>query len=231
MNLGKEILGAAGDPLHRPAQQLRRKHHHDVFRIDEVLRPEAAAHVRHDHAHLLRRTLEDRRRHLAFLRVHRLAGHVQDHLVLFGVIIAEAAARLDCRRRHPVVDEGQRGHVRRPRNGLVRRRLVTLVEMVGPVRLDRGVDQLGLLVEHRGKVNHGRQVLVIDLDGLGRRLRLSLRFSDHHGHRIADEPSHVVGECEPLRHRHAILVQPVDGRYRRERPEACLLHVLAGQHL
>ena len=49
---GGEALAAVLDPFDRRAEQHGRRRHHQLLRIERVLRPEAAADMRRDHAHL-----------------------------------------------------------------------------------------------------------------------------------------------------------------------------------
>ena len=49
---GGEALAAILDPLHRRAEQVGCRRHHQLLRVERVLRPEAAADMRRDHPHL-----------------------------------------------------------------------------------------------------------------------------------------------------------------------------------
>ena len=56
-----EVLPPALHPFHRTREAACRERHEDLLGIDRALRPEAAADVRHEHAHLLDRQTEGRR--------------------------------------------------------------------------------------------------------------------------------------------------------------------------
>ena len=58
--VGEEHFAARADPLHRPAELLRREEQRAVFRIDVEAHAEAAADFLRDDAHLLRRHAEHR---------------------------------------------------------------------------------------------------------------------------------------------------------------------------
>src|SRR5690606_23672137 len=94
VRVGEEGLRALSDPLHGPADFLRRPDADGLLGIDEDLRAEAAADVRGDHAELvLRRNADEGREHeTGDVRV--LARRVERELVLAGIVVADGGARL-----------------------------------------------------------------------------------------------------------------------------------------
>ena len=89
-----QVAGAVLDPLHRPAEQERRRGRDDVARVDGHLVAEPAADVGRDDLDVLLRQPGDEREHRA-VRVRRLRGHVDRRLAGRRVDVGDAAAALE----------------------------------------------------------------------------------------------------------------------------------------
>ena len=123
LRIALERLIAPAHPFDRPAEAARRPQHQGMFRIDEIFHAEAAAEVARDDADL------------AWLQAHALRRQIAhgEMIVAIGmqpiaparrVIFPQRAARLDRRRRHPVVAKLDLDHMLGAGEGLLHRRLV-----------------------------------------------------------------------------------------------------------
>ena len=113
---GGEAFAAVLDPFDRRAEQHGRRRHHQLLRIERVLRPEAAADMGRDHAHLAFRKAE--RVDDDALGLVRHLGAVPDReQILGGVEAREHGARLDRMAAALVDAEALRDAVRGLREG------------------------------------------------------------------------------------------------------------------
>ena len=74
LRVAEKMLGAVGEPLHRPAEAPRRLEAQRVFPVHEGLGAEAAADIAGLHVEGVRRHLEDRLRQRVAQAVHALAA-------------------------------------------------------------------------------------------------------------------------------------------------------------
>ena len=169
--VGEEALAALAGPLHRPPQRAGGEARHGVLGVEERLHPEPAADVGRDHPHLLRRQPEVRRQDVAVAPAALGAG-VDRELAVAGVPLGDAGARLHRVADHPVVDQLELDDPGGLGEGGLHRRLVAVVPVEGEVARRLGVHLRGPRRPGLGRVGHRRQVLVLDLDQLGRVLGL-----------------------------------------------------------
>jgi hypothetical protein len=169
----------------------------DVLRIDPGLHAEAAAHVADAHLHVLalepgqqrHQRVGDAGRHLARdVDEEASAVHPRAH-----------AARLERRRGEPLVDEIECDAMRGPGERHLDRRRIAMPRLGGDV-VGRTVSEARRVGRERGvHVDDGRQLLVVDGDGLGGVLGGFARRGDHRRHRLAGEADAVERQRPPLR--------------------------------
>ena len=172
VRVGQERLAAVGGPLDRPADPLARPDQGDVLGVQEDLRAEAAADVGRDHPHLRFRQAEHEGAHQQPLDVRVLVGDVERVARVVLVVDGVGGARLHRVRDQPVVDDVELGDVRRLGERGVDRGLVAVAPVVAGVVGDLVVHRRPLDARGLGDVDHRRQLLVVDLDQLGRVLGL-----------------------------------------------------------
>ncbi len=185
---GEHVLEAVLEPAHGPRHAPRDERDQDVLRIDDELGAEAPADVGRDHAHLVRRQVEEIRDELADL-VRHLGGRPHRELAERGIPVRHEPARLHGLA--PAASDAKR------ERGDARRRAKRGLDVpagqgdpsghvVGDVVVDggrSGRERLG-----------GGERLVLDLDQLARVLGGVAAVRHHGGHRLADEPRAVAGE-------------------------------------
>ena len=128
VRVGDEGLRPRRGPLHRPADRLGGEGDEGLLGVVEDLRAEAAADVGRHHPQLVLGDAEHEGAHQQPDHVRVLAGGVERVLVVGRVVLADRGARLHRVRHQPVVDELERGHVRRRRDRRVDRGAVVLDE-------------------------------------------------------------------------------------------------------
>ncbi len=77
-------------------------------------------------------------------------------------------------------------------------------------------------------IDHRRQYLVFDCDGLGRALRREARFRHHGRHRFAGKAHDLVGQQPPRRHRHRLAVGTRENQQRRQGADVVGNQIRAG---
>ena len=194
LRIADEMLGAVGDPLHRALELLRRNGRERIFAERKQLGAEAAAGVRIDHAHLLRRNVEDHLAQDIADAVRPLAAERQREAILGFVVFGNDRAGVEIVGDEPLVDDGQR-------HGLGRRckRLVGLFlvadslfehQIAGLVRPHQR--RAGL--ERGDRIDHRRHRLPVDGNRFGRVARLLDRIGDDKRDRIADVADFLAGK-------------------------------------
>ena len=107
---GHVVLAPRLDPLDRPADLCGERGHEHVLVVEVDLRPEAAADVRRDAAHLRLGDAEDERGHQQAHDVRRLRGHPDRVLAGRRLVLRRRAAGLHRRRDQALVDEALLDH-------------------------------------------------------------------------------------------------------------------------
>ncbi|MCY1357449.1 hypothetical protein D9M69_439430 [compost metagenome] len=184
MRVGQEGLATVRGPLDRAADLLRGPRQRHVFRIQEDLGTEAAAHVGRDDAQPRFRQPQHERAHQQAFDVRVLVGDVDGVAVVLARIAGVDRARLDRVGDEPVVDDVQRGHVRGLGEGGIGGGLVAVAPGVA------GVGRHVVVHQRRrrrgiGGADHGGQLFVVDLDLLGGVARLLQRLGDDQRHLVA----------------------------------------------
>ncbi len=172
VRVGQERFAALGRPLDRAVDALRRPDHRRLFGVQVDLRAEAAADVGRDDAHLVLGQAEHEGRHQQALDVRILVRDVERVRVVGAVVRRERRARLDRVRDEPVVDDVELRHVRGLRERGVDRGLVAERPRVALVAGRLLVDLRRARLQRIDDVDDRRQHVVVDVDQLGRVLRL-----------------------------------------------------------
>ena len=199
-----ELLGAIGQPAHRPAETARREQQHDPFGIEEVLHAEAAADVGRMHAHAIERQLEDELGELAADAVHALPRQLEVHRAGRRIVARDAGPRLDGGDDDTVVHHLDLDDVRGALHGRRHRIAVAALGVIDEISRRFWPERRRAGRQGRDAVDHRIERLVIDLDGLGRGARDVLAVGHHEGHRIADMADAAVGQRRPRRHDHRL---------------------------
>ena len=185
-----QIFAASRDPLHRPARLDGGRRHQHLLGIDRALGAEAAAHVGHHHADLLRGHLEHGGQRIAE-GIRILGGGPDGERARVRVAIGEGTARLEGRAGNARVPDPLAHHhvaLGPPLLHVAEVRAHGQGGVVGPF-VDRG------LRRHRGfRVGRHGQRLVFDLDGL-RAVRGGVgAIGKHDSHALAHVAHALVGE-------------------------------------
>lgn len=197
----QEFLAAVGHPFHRALQHMRAVRDGDVFRVGAGLHAEAAADIADHHAHLLLRQADGVAHRAAHARRH-LGAHADAEAARAFLDVGQHHARLDRERHHTLVDDVERHHVHRLREGGGRGVYAAVARLRGDVA-GRLVEDLGRARCRRGReVDHHRQFLVVHEHGLGCVARLLDRVGHHRHHRLTHEAHAFVRQHAPRR-RHA----------------------------
>jgi hypothetical protein len=220
VRIGQERLAAFGRPLDRPADALARPDERGLFRVQEDLRAEAAADIGRDHAHLRLGQPEHERAHQQPLDVRVLVRDVQGVALVVLRVARVRGARLHRVRDQPVVDDVELADVGRALERRVDRVLVAMAPVVADIARHVVVHRCGGTVGLRD-VDDGGQFFVVDLDQLGRVLRLVDALGDDQRHLVAHVAHLALREhrVRRLLHRRAVLAvdqpaarQPADLR-------------------
>ena len=186
VRVGEEALAPLGRPLDRAVDALRRPHHRRLFGVEVDLRAEAAADVGRDHADLVLGQAEHERGHQQPLDVRVLAGDVERVAIVAAAVRGDRGAWFDRVRNEAVVDDVELRHVRRLGERGVDRRLVAKRPRVALVAWRAVMELRRARLQCVDDVDHRGQHFVVDVDQLGRILRLVGRLGDHEGDRVAD---------------------------------------------
>ena len=191
-------LGAGLGPFHRALGDARQRRHQVVLGIWADLAAEPAAHVGRDDAHL------------AFLQPHRprdeqadevgvLARHPDRELLVKAFVVGAHAAWLHGHGRQPVLENALLHHdicLFERRLGDVGPRVCEIpADVVRPVH----VRLRAALLERLLEVHHRWQILVFDLDQVGRVGRLALGLGEHSGDDLALIGDFFLGDRKSLR--------------------------------
>ena len=200
MRAHDELLGAIGDPAHRPAKSPRGEQQQDPFGIEEVLHAEAAADIGRMQADVLGRHPEDELGELAADAMHALAGELEIHRVVGRVVAGNAGARLEGRHDDAVVHHLDLDDVRGAAHRLRHRLGIAALDMEGEIAR-RLIPQLRPVGRQGGEaVDHRGERPVVDDDPL-RGFARDRRIVGHdEGHGIADMAHPAVGQGRPRRH-------------------------------
>lgn len=223
MRIGQEGFGALGRPLDRSADLFRCPRERHVFRVQEDLRAEPAAHIRRNHAHLGFGQAQHECRHQQAFDVRVLVGDVERVAVVLARIAGVDGARLDRIRDQPVIDDVELRHVRGFGKCRVGGRLVAVAPGVtGVVRhvvVDGGAGGI-----RSGGVHHGGQFVVFDVDHLDGVLGDLHRFSHHQRDLVAHVAHLALREHRVGRLLHRRAVDAVDEPAARQ-----AVHLVGGQ--
>ena len=213
-----QVPGAVLDPLHRTADQERRRGRDDVPGVDRHLVAEAAAEVGADDPDVLLRQARDDREQRP-VRVRRLRREVDRRLAGRRVDVGDAAAALERRRVRARIEGVEADDVVGLGEGTVGRVLVAglpVVDVVGGLPLLLVADQGRIARRGLLRARDRRQRLVVHLDQLERVLRDVRRLGDH-ARDLLPLVAHLVGDEHGLR----------VARQRRHPGEVVLRHQLA----
>ncbi len=213
MIAGDRLRARAG-PAHRLAGALRRQQNREELRVDFIAHAEAAADVVGVDAELGRVEAGDRSERGPDVR-DALGRAVQIVHVRRSVVARQTGLRL-----HRVAGDALRGDadaddVRRLGKRLLRAGAVAVLvleaQVVGHLLVHAGRRRLQRLA----RIHHDWQVLVFDLDGLGRILREVLGLRDDDRHRLADEAHALVRQGRTERDPHRAAADALEERQHR----------------
>ena len=207
MHGGEERLGPVLDPLEGYVEPLRQRRRHVLLAVDVDLRPEPAADLGGDRPHPVLAEA-DHLRHEGPEDVRVLGRRPDRQLVLAPLVVRHHAARLDRVRGQPLVHDPLGDHHvgggERLVDGGVVHRLPAPDARPARQRTEGDVGRV-VGVQHRGLpghsllgVDHRRQRLDVDDDGIGRVPRHVAVPRHHHRDRVADVADRV--------HRHRVVV-------------------------
>ena len=210
----RPVLG----PLDRQPQSLGDAGDDVLLAVDVDLRAEAATHLRRDRPHLvLPHAVHGGDEGPEDVRV--LGGGPDGHRVLTRFVVREDAARLHRRRSEPLVDHPLRHHHLGVGERLVDGAVVDRLHVgrdTGAARhqrhrevvLEVGMDLRRLAGHRQLGIDHRRQRLVVDDDGVGGVARQVTVGGNHHRHRLAhiadrvDRHRRMIGRRERRADRH-----------------------------
>jgi hypothetical protein len=228
MGAAQEFVAAIAAPADLLVQLGRGVGHDTVFRIEAGLLAKTAADIADQHAHAVRRTLQDRAGQEVAGRARRLRLRVQKQPPRSFFDFSDGRARLHGRRRQALADD------------LEQHRVLSLGEHflhLGSVAIaHRGHDIVGRLRPYHGRagfrgfhgIDHRRQHFIIDGDGLRRRLRLQPRLRNHGRNRLAHEAHDFMRQEASRRHRHRRAVRALENIQRGQRADIVLDEIGAG---
>ena len=212
LDRGEQVLGPGGHPPDGPAELARERRRDDLLAVEWSFHSEAAADVRRDHAQLVLREAEHRRK-VGARQKGILGRQPERQLVAAGVVAREHAAGLHRGSREPVMVEAHLHDVRCPPE-----RSIDVAALKRPaerlVGTELGVGEGGPRLETALRAGDGRKRLVLDLDQVGgiagQRRALGNDRRDRHAGRVDD----AVGQI-----RTPGLLQPRERRHEGKRPQ------------
>ncbi len=186
MGIGHEGLGPRTGPFHRTIERLGGKSAKRLFRVVKDFRAKAATHIGGHHAQFMLRDAQNKRAHQETDHMRVLARCIERRVAGRAVEIAHCHARLHRIGHQPVVDQLERGDMRRLGKGLVHRAFILFdkAPVITEVVLQLVMHQGGALFEGFLHVHDRWQFLDIELDRLGRIARLRIGLGHHGGNRI-----------------------------------------------
>ena len=228
--VAREAFAALGNPLDRPAGELRRPERKRVLGRRAALHAEAAAHGLAHYAQPVVRDLEYLVGQGGARAVRGLDGGAQGVALVVGVVLRQAAARLERVGRHPVDDHLVAHDALGP--GKERLRGSPVPDFVGVRLVSRVLFPQGRRTrrERLLRGDHGGQGLVLHFDQLGGVFRLVQSLGHDEGDRLADVAHALLREQRlrgDERGRTVTLLSRHDGSQRSQAPRA---HVVARQY-
>ena len=232
VGVGQEAFGALGGPADRAPDRLGGDQHDRFFAVVINLGSEPAAHIRGNDGQLVFRDAQHEGRNQQPVQMRVLAGGGQAVVAGAGVVFGNAGARLHRVGHQPVVDQFQRGDMRRGFDRLIDGGAVVLdpapveAQVVGDFVM-HAVRRIG----HRGgHIDDRRQILDHRVGGqlFNRVLRLFRRIGDDGTIGIADMAHLAMGQNRALGFAHRRAVAAVDQPARRV--AADLDEILTGEH-
>ncbi len=231
MLVGEQALAAVAGPFDRPAHLARGPEHQRQFGMDVAAHAEGAAHVARHHAQFSLGDLQDELRQEAADVVRALHAGLQRVAVVGDVVRAEGRARLHRVGRDPgdvvLVAHGVGGALEGRVDGGRIAALVLEADIVGRVRPDRR----GAVGNRLADRDDRRQLVILDLDQLGRVARLARCLGHDEGDRVADRPHGVLRQGHARRHEHVRAVGAFQRHdhadHRRQQADAVRFQILA----
>ena len=180
----QKMLAPVLDPFHRPAQLQRRRRDHGFLRIEDRLRPKAAADIGRDHADRFQFAAEQVGEHAA-ADMRRLRARPHRQQIGCGVVAGEHRARLDRHAAAAVLPELILEDMRGVGEGGIDV-AVSKLERRQHIGAERGVGPRRAVLDRVAAVADRRQRVVMHGDRGGGILGNVARVGDHHRDRLAD---------------------------------------------
>ena len=196
--IAQDAFGARSNPLDRAPKQLRRQKQSGEFRINLVAHAEATADVVSVNANLVRRDTSN---------VSEAAADV-GHPLGWQVNVIDAGSRIERRnaglRLHRIAGNTLRVecnacHMRGVGERRLDRRERTVLVFHGEVARHVRVQYRRAGRERCLRVDHSRQIAIVDHNALGAVLGRGLVLRDNKGHRLAHEAHALVRQCMAMR--------------------------------
>ena len=224
MRRGLNRLGTRLDPLHRSRGHARQRRYEVVLRVRADLAAEAAADVRRDHAHLA--LLQPQRAgHEQADEVRVLARQPHGQLLVEAFVLGQHAPGLHRNWSDPVLEDPLLHHDVRFLERGFRQVEGRIGEVPANVVRSALMRLRGALRERLFEVHDRGQLVVVDLDQVGRVGGLAFGLREHHGDDLALVGDLFFGDREPLGH---VLLLGHESRRRRMRPRKLALEVARG---
>ena len=224
-----EFVDTVAAPADLAVEPGRRIGDDAVLGIDIGLLAEAAADIADQHAHAVLRPLQHGFRQHVAGRARGLRLHMQEQPAGLLLDLGDRRARLHRRGHQPLADQIERDDMGRACEHLLDLGGIAIAhggdDVVGRLRPDRrrtGLDRLD-------RIDHRRQLLIVDRDRFRRVQRNRARGRDDGRDRLADEAHDLMREQPPRRHRHRRAVRPLEDRERRDGADVVLDQVGAGE--
>ena len=218
---GEEFFAALGAPFHRAAELARRVADQRVLRREPGLHAEAAADVAVHQPELGRLGAEHRGEQIA-CRGRRLILRIQRGAA--GLVHADRAARLHGHGIQPLVVQLNPANVGCAMERFVDRRCITVASFGGNVCARRLPQQRRARLDRLARIDHARQIFIVDDEAVGGVLRLLARLGDDRRHRLADVEHLALGERRARRRGHRRAVGALEQRRKRD-----VLHAVGAQ--
>jgi hypothetical protein len=228
MIVGEKILRAGREPFDRPAELLGHMQHERILGERRSTRTECAADVHHVHANLLGLHMHHGRKRVAHCKraLMRTADLIR---VALGIEPGKSRPQLHRSGCNARALHAHAHDVLGTADELSRLRGISIFEIetdiVGNARMDACLGDKRLL-----KSYNDRQLVVFDLDQVGRVLGSFARLRHHHRHLLADEPNPVLREQCPFRDEEFLSVAADQWSDGRQRAEAGLSNIPAGNN-